>query len=136
MSSKTDGHYIAITQNDKTGKYRYCDSYSLTPTSELKFTPFDKPLPKYIINLFQNVDWEHNNVDYQSKEHGVSTCGRWAMLFCKFRNLSLAQFHAIFKTNSAPYLQQSDNDACLLTLVLLNNITSYLEDVTGASKLP
>jgi len=135
-SSKTTGHFIAITQNNNTGKYRFSDSYGMDPTTILSYLPYDKNLPQYIVDLFRGVDSEHNTIDYQSKNNGVSTCGRWATLFCKFRDLSLPQFHAIFKTNKSAYLQQSDNDACLLTLMMLDDITSYLSTITGSSRLP
>ena len=129
-SSRTTGHYIAITLNSKTNKVRYCDSYGIkTPDAELQFTPFDQTLPKYLTRLLAPYQYESNPVDYQSKSAGVSTCGRYASLFCRFKDLSLRQINEIFQGNRDAYLQRSDNVAVLLTLLGLDDITEYLGDL-------
>lgn len=128
-SSYTSGHYIAITQNDS-GKIRYCDSYGIkNPLTELQFTPYDKVLPKYLDKLLGGIDYESNTTDYQSKTPTISTCGRWASLFCKFRNLTLVQIRELFTANKSAYLNDSDNASVLLTLLALKDITSYLDDI-------
>ena len=124
-SSLTTGHYIALTRNDKTKKIRYCDSYGLTPLTELQYTQADQPLPKYLLNLLEGVDYEYNRVDFQSKKQGIATCGRWSSLFCKFRNLSLDEIERLFKNNKDPFLTQTDNSACLLTMMMFKDITRY-----------
>lgn len=124
-SSISSGHYVAITRNAM-GKYRYCDSYGLpNPDTELQYTPFDQPLPKYLTKLLAGTGYESNTFDYQRKNPGVSTCGRWSAIFCKLRNLSLTQIQELFTLNSDPILRDPDNSACLLTFLSLRDIPLY-----------
>jgi len=125
-SSITTGHFVAITRNEKTGKVRYNDSYGLDPLTELQYTAFDKPLPRYLIDLLQNVPYETNRVDYQSRKAGVSTCGRYASLFCLFQNFTLQELGEIFTKNATPYLNVADNSVTLLTLVALKDIRDFV----------
>jgi hypothetical protein len=126
-SSYTTGHFIAITRGDD-GKVRYCDSYGIqTPDEELQFTPFDEPLPRYLTNLLKGVDFESNTIDYQSKNKGISTCGRYASFFCRMRNLSLVQIDKLLKDNQSEFLNNPDNAVCLLTLLSLKDIEQYFE---------
>lgn len=128
-SSRTQGHFVAITKNSA-GKVRYCDSYAIkTPDAEVQYTPYDKKLPPYLTDLLKGVDYESNSVDYQSTSPTVSTCGRYASLFCLFRNLSLNQIHELYKGNGSAYLRNTDNLVVLLTLVGLRDIRNYLVDV-------
>ncbi len=129
-SSKTTGHFVAITLSDVTGKVRYCDSYGIpNPDREIQYTPYDEKLPPYLTQLLAPYDYESNTVDYQAKNPVVSTCGRWSSVFCKWRNLSLAQIKEIFSTNSDPYMRDPDNAVCLLTMLSLHDIREYEGDV-------
>jgi hypothetical protein len=121
-SSRTTGHFVAITRNDFTGQVSYNDSYGIkSPDEEIQYTPYDKPLPKYLTRLLQGTDYISNNVDYQATGK-VSTCGRWSSLFCLLRNLSQAQFRSVFKGNPGI---NSDDIATELTLLALNDISEY-----------
>lgn len=128
-SSKTTGHFVAITRNDTTGLLRYFDSYSLTPDTELQFTAFDRPLPKYIIGLLGNENYEVNKVDYQAKKSGISTCGRYASTACMFRNISLKRIEELYKMNKSSWLNEPDNAVTVLTLLGLKDISSYLDAI-------
>jgi hypothetical protein len=125
-SSKTTGHWVALTRNDITGRIRYNDSYGFNLPEERQYTKYDEALPMYITNLLANIDYEHNTVDYQAKKSGISTCGRFASLFCKFRNLSLAQIKEMYTMNQDAFFKDVDNTVTLLTLTALDDITSYL----------
>ena len=126
-SSKTTGHFIAITRNDNNGKIRYADSYAIrNPDTEIQYTPYDQKLPKYLTALLEGTNYESNTVDYQSSQKGVSTCGRWASIFCLLRNYELSEIYTLFKTNKGGFLQNSDNCATLITLWALNDITKFL----------
>lgn len=128
-SSKTTGHFVAITRNDETGKVRFCDSYGIYPDGEIQYTEYDKVLPKYLTALLKDVDFEYNTIDYQSKKSGVSTCGRFSSLFCIFRNLSLQAIQEMYKTNKSAFLQDVDNIVVMLTLVGLKDIQQYLQKI-------
>ncbi len=124
-SSKTTGHFVAITRNDTTGKVRYNDPYGIpNPDKELQFTPYDQKLPKYLTKLLQGVDYESNTVDYQGGKK-VSDCGRWSSLFCMLRNMTSQQVQRLFKTNGSGFLGNSDNCAVLLTLLSLNDLVKF-----------
>jgi hypothetical protein len=128
-SSYSEGHYVAITQGDN-GVFRYCDSYGIDVLHELQYTPYDQQLPKYLVHLFEKVgNYEVNRTDFQGKRSGISTCGRWSSLFCKFRNLPLLRITELFKTNNDAFLRDNDNCATILTLLALNDITSYLDAI-------
>jgi hypothetical protein len=128
-SSRTTGHFVAISRNDETGKVRFADSYGLYPDGELQYTEFDKVLPKYLTRLLEGVDFEYNTIDYQSKRGAIATCGRHSSLFCLFRNLSLQAIQEMYRTNKSTFLQDTDNVVVLLTLVGLKDIPQYLEKI-------
>jgi hypothetical protein len=128
-SSVSTGHWVAVTRNDNTGIIRYNDSYGFQLPEERQYTPYDQALPMYLTKLMEGHQVEHNTVDYQSKNKGVSTCGRFASMFCKFRNLSLLQIKELYTMNQTPYFKDADNIVCLLTLVGLDNITDYLTSI-------
>ena len=124
-SSKTTGHFVAISKNDK-NEYRYFDSYGLNPDNELQYTPYDEKLPQYIVKLLTGVQYESNKFDYQSTNKGVSTCGRWASLACLFRNFTLAEFRALFTQNKDAWLNNPDHVSTILTLVALRDVRKYI----------
>ena len=128
-SSRTTGHYVAITKSDS-GLVRYADSYGIpNPDTELQYTPYDQVLPKYLSKLLDGVDFESNRVDYQAKKSVISTCGRYSSLFCLFRNLTLSQIHEMYKMGKSAFLNDTDNLVTILTLIGLNDIQSYLLDI-------
>lgn len=128
-SSRLDGHFVSVSKGDN-GVVRYFDSYGISsPDAELQFTPYDKPLPKYLTHLLEEYpNFESNRVDYQGKG-AISTCGRYASVACLFRNIPLPQIHEIYKMSKIPYLADTDNLIVLLTILALNDIPSYLEDI-------
>ena len=124
-SSKTSGHYISLSYNDNTGVYRYMDSYALSPDRELQYTPYDQALPTYLIDMLSKVKYEVNTFDYQSLHKGVSTCGRYASVFCLLRNFTLTEINELLTKNKDAYINVPDNAICLLTLVALKDIRRY-----------
>lgn len=121
-SSRTNGHYVAITRNDK-GKIRYFDPYGIQgPLKEVQYTPYDQALPNYLQNLLNGVDYEANTTDYESWKK-VADCGRWSALACKFRNLSLQQINGLFQ--NVGFLSDKDNCAVILTLLALSDISKF-----------
>jgi len=130
-SSKTTGHFIAITRNDRTGQIRYNDPYGIpNPDTELQFTPYDQQLPKYLNALLKGTNYESNRVDYQGGKK-VSDCGRWSSLFCLLHNLTQLQIRQLFKTNGSGFLGNSDNCAVILTLFALNDLVKFFDNLTG-----
>jgi hypothetical protein len=126
-SSKTTGHFVAITANDYDGTIRYCESYGYSPEQVRTMTPFDDPFPTYIINLLAPYKVEYNKFDFQAKKKGVSTCGRWASIFCRLRNVPLSRIIQMVSTNKSEFLRDYDNIATILTLLGLDDIETFID---------
>jgi len=133
-SNKTTGHYVCISANDE-GQVRFVDSYGLHPSQIRTMTPFDDKYPTFIINLLAPYQVEYNTFDYQGKK-GVSTCGRWASLFCRLRNVPLSSINRMLTTNKSEFLNDYDNTATLLTLYSLNDIAPFLLSQTKHASAP
>ena len=134
-SSRTTGHFIAITRNDRTGKVSYRDPYGIpNPDTELQFTKYDQPLPKYLNMLLKGVDYSSNTIDYQGGKK-VSDCGRWSSLFCILHNMTEQQVETLFKTNGSGFLGNSDNCAVILTLFALNDLVKFEDNLTGGGHI-
>ena len=120
-SSITTGHYVCISQNDD-GQIRFVDSYGYTPAQIRQYTPYDDKFPAYVINLLAPYKVEYNTTDFQGKRRGISTCGRWASIFCKLRNMPLADIKQMLLTNKSHFLNNYDNVAVLLTMMSLKQL--------------
>lgn len=126
VNNQYNGHWVCLSKNDKTGVYRWADPYGISPFTEVKdYVPYDyKNFPDYIKELFErSSNIEYNKVDYQAKQPTISTCGRYAIVFSKLRNLSLNDIEVLFKTNNVAYLQDTDNVVTLLTMLWLGDLT-------------
>lgn len=131
LTAPNEGHYVAITANDETGKIRFFDSYGLHFGAEKEYgAGYSNQFGRQIDRLIGQYNPEWNKVDYQSKKSKISTCGRWSSIACKLRNLSLKQIEEFFKGNNDSFLRQDDNIATLLTMLTLNDITSYFKSVS------
>jgi hypothetical protein len=130
-SNKTTGHYVCISANDK-GVVRFVDSYGFHPAQIRTMTPYDDKYPTFILNLLEPYQVEYNTFDYQGKK-GISTCGRWASLFCKLRNVPLSSINRMFTTNKSEFMNDYDNVATLLTLYSLDDISKFLISQAGRS---
>lgn len=77
------GHWTCIMRYKK--KFYFFDSYGLKEEDELKFISNEKRRKfgeeiDYLKNLFNDVDYSYNKIDYQSWDDGVNTCGRFVVL--------------------------------------------------------
>lgn len=125
-SSKTNGHFVAITQYDD-GTISWRESYGYSPVQVKDLCPYDDAFPSYVINLLSKYQVEYNTFDFQSKHKGISTCGRWASIMCRFRSIPLRDIVRLISTNKSDFLGNYDNVATMLTLLGLNDIPKYLE---------
>lgn len=80
------GHWCCIARGPKA--VYYFDSYGNRPDVPLAWTDSEKreelgENEKVLTRMFQmsKVPVYYNNFDYQSKEDGVATCGRWCVAF-------------------------------------------------------
>lgn len=102
--SKDDfGHWCCFYRYKKK-TIVYFDSYGLEPDKELKFIPehyrkiSDQDYP-HLTWLFYNSPYriEYNEYPLQKEKNNINTCGRWAGLKLKYRDIPLIEFIDIFK---------------------------------------
>ena len=100
----------------------FSDSYGSKPDSQLNFVPYDmkdelNSNHNYLIRLMYNSGKkvEFNQYKLQSREPDVATCGRWSVNRLRFPEISIDEYHNIFK-QSSKYI---DNDELIVLLVPL-----------------
>ena len=116
-TSANYGHYCCVYENNDT--IFFFDSYGSIPDTQLKFLPKDliKELNSnhnYLIRLMYNSgkNVEYNQYQFQSREPNVATCGRWCVNRLRFPEISINDYHDIFK-QSSKYIP-NDELICLL----------------------
>ena len=117
QTSRNYGHYVAIWENNNT--IFFSDSYGSKPDTQLKFIPHDMKQElnsnhNYLIRLMYNsgMKVQFNQYQLQSREPDVSTCGRWCVNRLRFPEISIDEYHNIFK-QSSKYIS-NDELICLL----------------------
>lgn len=120
QTSRNYGHYVAIWQHNDI--IFFSDSYGSKPDDQLNFVPHDLKTElnsnhNYLIRLMYNSGKkvEFNQYQLQSREPDVSTCGRWTVNRLRFPEISIDEYHKIFK-ESSKYI---DNDELIVLLVPL-----------------
>lgn len=99
------GHWVCWFRVDE-NTWEWFDSYGIYPDSELAFVSPEfladsgqEPMITKLIKAAQaDVKLIYNQVKLQSKSPEIDTCGRWASVRIRKRNLSLADFQLIFKS--------------------------------------
>jgi len=129
-SSKTNGHFVAITAYDN-GIVSYRESYGYNPIQVKELCAYDDAMPRYIVQLLAPYQVEYNTFDFQQKGKGISTCGRWSSIFCRMRNVPLRDLIRMVSTNKSEFLSDYDNIATVLTLLSLGDVSQY-EEVVGS----
>jgi hypothetical protein len=125
-SSKTNGHFVAITAYDN-GTVSYRESYGYNPIQVKELCAYDDAMPRYIVELLAPYEVEYNRFDFQQKGKGISTCGRWSSIFCRMRNVPLRDLVRMVSTNKSEFLSDYDNIATVMTLLSLNDISLFEE---------
>tara|TARA_R110000822_G_scaffold263651_1_gene387921 strand:- start:666 stop:1166 length:501 start_codon:yes stop_codon:yes gene_type:complete len=120
QTSKNYGHYVAVWEHNNI--IFFSDSYGSKPDSQLNFVPYDmkdelNSNHNYLIRLMYNSGKkvEFNQYKLQSREPDVATCGRWSVNRLRFPEISIDEYHNIFK-QSSKYI---DNDELIVLLVPL-----------------
>ena len=99
------GHYIAVVALPD-GTIEHFDSYGIKPDNELKqikdksdaFKRMTGQDQQHLLKLYINSPYQisYNQYKLQSLGSGISTCGRFAGLRTKYKNLTLDQFKDLF----------------------------------------
>lgn len=100
-TSEGHGHWVCLTFHNN--RIEFFDPYGGAPDSEFKYINKDfahishQDFP-YLSRLLQeskmNVSW--NKTPFQEFKQGVKSCGRWCVLRCKLKDLSLTDFRKLF----------------------------------------
>ena len=117
QTSHNYGHYVAVWENDNT--IFFSDSYGSKPDTQLNFVPHDlkdelNSNHNYLIRLLYNSGKkvEFNQYALQSRDPQVTSCGRWCVNRLRFPEISIDDYHNIFK-QSSNYIP-NDELICLL----------------------
>lgn len=120
QTSKNYGHYVAVWEHNDT--IFFSDSYGSKPDAQLNFIPHDlkdelNSNHNYLIRLLykSGKKVEFNQYQLQSREPDVSTCGRHVVNRLRFPEISIDEYHDIFK-QSSKYI---NNDELICYLVRL-----------------
>jgi hypothetical protein len=120
------GHYVCVIVNNN--NIEYFDPYGMgAPDSYKQYTKYDQQFGPLLLNLLKSDPKRRpiisNNVDYQTRNNSISTCGRWSCSRILYRNLTPQQFAGLFTSNKGPI---ADKDF-LITLLTLNNLNDVNE---------
>ena len=120
-TSQNYGHYVCVWENNNT--LFFFDSYGSKPDTQLKFLPTHlkeelNSNHNYLIRLMFNSGKkvEFNEYQLQSRENNITTCGRWCVNRLRFPEISIDEYHSIFK-NSSNYIA-NDKLICLLVPII------------------
>jgi hypothetical protein len=118
LTSANYGHYCCVWEYNNT--IFFFDSYGSKPDTQLNFVPKDMKEElnsnhNYLIRLLyesgKNV--EYNQYQLQSREPNITTCGRWCCSRLRFPEISIEDYHDIFKQSS----RYMSNDELITLLV-------------------
>ena len=104
-----NGHWVSIFKN-KDGEIHYFDSYGKKPDYWIFHDNIYNKTP-YLTALFKGKDVHYNTFPFQKSDSQVATCGRFAILRLRFKNLSDEKFIKLF---SKRITLSPDELACLL----------------------
>ena len=117
QTSKNYGHYVAVWEHNDT--IFFSDSYGGIVDSQLKYVPHDmkdelNSNHNYLIRLMYNSGKkvEFNQYELQSRDPEVASCGRWSINRLRFPEISIDEYHDIFK-DASKYINK-DELICLL----------------------
>ena len=105
-SAMNSGHWTALLRYRDT--IEFFDSYGNEPTDILRWTPMKRRRElgedeDYLTDMFDRTELPviYNNVQYQSENHEINTCGDFVCLrLYKFihNKMTLPQFYRMMKT--------------------------------------
>ena len=120
QTSHNYGHWCCVWQYNDT--IFFFDSYGSKPDTQLNFIPHDMKTElnsnhNYLIRLMykSGKKVEFNQYQFQSREPDVAVCGRWCVNRLRFPEISIDDYHDIFK-QSSKYI---NNDELICYLVRL-----------------
>jgi hypothetical protein len=105
QDSENTGHWVCILRQNNT--VEFFDPYGKYPDTQLKWV--DNEIredlgitSKFISNLFNNSKLKivYNTAPYQETGNGINTCGRHVIYRLLNRNISLKNYHIMFKNET------------------------------------
>ena len=117
QTSHNYGHWCCVWQYNDT--IFFFDSYGSKPDTQLNFIPHDMKTElnsnhNYLIRLMykSGKKVEFNQYQFQSRDPEVASCGRWCINRLRFPEISIDEYHTIFK-DASKYINK-DELICLL----------------------
>lgn len=117
QTSHNYGHWCCVWEYNNI--IFFSDSYGSKPDSQLNFVPHDmkdelNSNHNYLIRLLykSGKKVEFNQYQFQSKDPEVASCGRWCVNRLRFPEISIDEYHDIFK-DASKYINK-DELICLL----------------------
>lgn len=105
QTSHNYGHWCCVWEHNDT--IFFYDSYGSKPDTQLNFVPPDlkdelNSNHNYLIKLMyeSGKKVEFNQYQFQKREPDVATCGRWCVNRLRFPEISIDEYHDIFKDAS------------------------------------
>lgn len=105
-TKKNYGHWVCIMRREN-GELEFFDPYGYFIDDQLSFIPKNYAKSsgqnkRYLSALFYNSPYNIviNKVSYQSKNKKISTCGRHVILRIVLKDMSLKEYHDIFKNDN------------------------------------
>ena len=118
QTSHNYGHWCCVWEHNDI--IFFYDSYGSKPDTQLNFVPPDlkdelNSNHNYLIKLMyeSGKKVEFNQYQFQKREPDVATCGRWCVNRLRFPEISIDEYHDIFKMSS----KYIDNDQLICYLV-------------------
>lgn len=99
-STHNVGHFVSMfIQPSNQNNLEFFDPYGFHPDYELNFARYNH-IP-YLTNLIKksNYNLVYNSLRLQEFSNETNTCGRWASLRLRFKNLPLTRFQNLFTKN-------------------------------------
>jgi hypothetical protein len=92
------GHWVCLFKIDN-NTLEFFDPYGFKMDSELKYATYDNQA--YLSQLVQASNYKliENTTKLQTWAEDVNTCGRWAAVRVKMRNIQQSDFIKMFKKN-------------------------------------
>ena len=117
QTSHNYGHWCCVWEHNDT--IFFFDSYGSKPDTQLKFLAHDMKTElnsnhNYLIRLLykSGKKVEFNQYQFQSRDPHVAVCGRWCVNRLRFPEISIDDYHTIFK--DASKFINKDKLICLL----------------------
>ncbi len=126
-SSLSEGHWVCVLYHPANSTIEFFDSYGFTDAQILPLAATSdhyvhgQPYLTYMIQK-SRLNFVYNNKRFQSKKEAMATCGRYAALRARFKDVNMYTFQGLLSNNKYP----ADFVVSALTVMFSPNAESLL----------